>query len=421
MPTAGLLRIHRASRVSDAVPRRIGHAGAGAMRVQSVYRSVVNITTADGLLTVASPEGGGLPNGILADLGPDWRAIGLQRGMVVTAGDSAIRVPDAGLEIRFDAAPRWSPRFASSATAAHVASARWRRRAAATRTIAQARASAAGFGALLSRGSSGRSPQGYVEVARPVVARLILALEAGDRDGAAAVAARLIGLGPGLTPSGDDVLVGIEAALHALAQPSAGFLALALGDVEARTTDLAATLLRHAAAGEFAERLHTLLAALLGSDDERDPGRHRAGRRLGRDVRHRLPARGPDRPRRRGGRSRGVGLMSAVRSRIFANSYRDSVELMQIAAELESLAGIDRAGLVMATPANREVLAAAGLLSDETASAGPNDLVVAVASDDEAAATQRAGAGRGTIGGAGHGGLDRDDPHGRADDRRSRG
>ncbi len=67
------------------------------------------------------------------------------------------------------------------------------------------------------------------------------------------------------------MLVGIEAALHALAQPSAGFLAPALGDVEARTTDLAATLLRHAAAGEFAERLHILLAALIGSDDERVP------------------------------------------------------------------------------------------------------------------------------------------------------
>ena len=80
--------------------------------------------------------------------------------------------------------------------------------------------------------------------------------------------------------------------------------------------------------------------------------------------------------------------MSTVSARIFRNSYRDSVELMQIAAEIESLAGIDRAGLVMATPANREVLAAAGLLSEATASAGPNDLVVAVASDDESAATQ---------------------------------
>ena len=174
-----------------------------------------------------------------------------------------------------------------------------------------------------------------------------------------------------------------------LAQPSAGFLALAVGDVEGRTTALAATLLRHAGAGEFAERLHTLLAALLGSDDEAIPAAiDRAvawgatsgtdclfGVLVGLDV--------------AAGVRRGVGLMSPVQARIFPNSYRDSVELMQIAAELESLAGIDRAGLVMATPANREVLAAAGLLSDATASAGPNDLVVAVASDDESAATRR--------------------------------
>ncbi len=78
--------------------------------------------------------------------------------------------------------------------------------------------------------------------------------------------------------------------------------------------------------------------------------------------------------------------MTAVHARVFANSYRDSVELMQIAAELEALEGIDRAGLVMATPANREVLAAAGLLSDAAAAAGPNDLVVAVAAADASVA-----------------------------------
>jgi len=270
MPTAGLLRVHRASNVSDAVPRRIAHAGIDALRVQSVYRSVVNITTADGLLTVASPEGGGLPNGILADLGPDWRAVGLYPGMVVSASDASVRVPDAGLEIQFDAASRWSPRLQSSAEAADAATARWGRRTAAARTIAQARGSAGGFGALL-RDDVFHDPVGILGVARPILAELVVALEAGDRRLAAEVATRLIGLGPGLTPSGDDVLVGIEAALHALARPSAGFLALAMGDVEERTTELAATLLRHAAAGEFAERLHTPLAALLGSDDEAIP------------------------------------------------------------------------------------------------------------------------------------------------------
>ena len=80
--------------------------------------------------------------------------------------------------------------------------------------------------------------------------------------------------------------------------------------------------------------------------------------------------------------------MAAIRARVFRNTYRDSVELMQIAAEIESMDGIDRAGLVMATPANREVLEAAGLLSGETAAAGPNDLVVAVAAADDEVATE---------------------------------
>jgi hypothetical protein len=255
--------------ISDAVPRRIALAGVEPLRVQSIYRSVVNITTADGLLTVAG-EGGGLPNGILADLGPDWRAIGLVPGMVAVASGAKIRVPDAGLEIQFAGALRWSPRLHASAGAADAAAARWGRRSASTRTIALTRASEGGFGPLL-RADVAHVPDRYVDVARPMLAGLIVALEAGDRSRAAEAATLLIGLGQGLTPSGDDVLVGIEAALHALARPTAGFLVLATGSVEGRTTELAATLLRHAAAGEFAERLHVLLAALLGSDDETIP------------------------------------------------------------------------------------------------------------------------------------------------------
>jgi hypothetical protein len=264
---AGLLRIHSASNVSNAVPRRIAHAGM-TLRVQSVYRSVVNITTADGLLTVASPEAGGLPNGILADLGSDWRMIGLRPGMAAHASDARIAVPDARLEIQLDAAPRWSPRILASSEVADAAMARWRRRAATTRRTAQARASAGGLGALLHDDTGHDGRLGMAHVARPMVAELILALESGDRDAAADVATGLIGLGPGLTPSGDDTLVGIEAALHALDSASAGFLSGAVGDVEDRTTALAATLLRHAAAGEFAERLHRVLAALLGPDEE---------------------------------------------------------------------------------------------------------------------------------------------------------
>ena len=76
--------------------------------------------------------------------------------------------------------------------------------------------------------------------------------------------------------------------------------------------------------------------------------------------------------------------IASVRSFVLANVYRDSVELMRVAAELEALAGIQRAALVMATAANRDVLLAANLLQGDALDAGPNDLVIAVAGNEAA-------------------------------------
>ena len=53
--------------------------------------------------------------------------------------------------------------------------------------------------------------------------------------------------------------------------------------------------------------------------------------------------------------------MSIVRQRVFRNAYRDSVELMRIAAEIERLPGVIRAGLVMCTQANLAIVEQAGL------------------------------------------------------------
>ncbi len=77
---------------------------------------------------------------------------------------------------------------------------------------------------------------------------------------------------------------------------------------------------------------------------------------------------------------------ASVRVHVLANTYRDSVELMRVAAELETLPEIQRAALVMGTPANRGILAEAGLLSEEARQVGPNDLVVAVGGESAAAA-----------------------------------
>lgn len=73
-----------------------------------------------------------------------------------------------------------------------------------------------------------------------------------------------------------------------------------------------------------------------------------------------------------------------LRQQILKNIYRDSVALMQVAAEVERMPGVGQATLVMATPGNLELSSAAGL-TDGTVEAGPNDLLIAVGAESEKA------------------------------------
>jgi succinyl-CoA synthetase alpha subunit len=61
--------------------------------------------------------------------------------------------------------------------------------------------------------------------------------------------------------------------------------------------------------------------------------------------------------------------------------YRDSVTLMRLSRDLEQMAGVTAAAAMMATPANRALLAEAGLLAKEGEAADAADLIVAVTAD----------------------------------------
>lgn len=74
-----------------------------------------------------------------------------------------------------------------------------------------------------------------------------------------------------------------------------------------------------------------------------------------------------------------------VRSTVRAGSYHDSVVLMQLQRALAGLPGVLDAGVVMATPANRELLEAGGL---EVGEAGPDDLLVSIKAESETAAAE---------------------------------
>lgn len=75
-----------------------------------------------------------------------------------------------------------------------------------------------------------------------------------------------------------------------------------------------------------------------------------------------------------------------IQLRIKSNLYKDSVALMRVAEALQSLDGVRRATLMMATPANLDILGEAGLLPAGAKAAKPSDLLIVVDAESEAAA-----------------------------------
>jgi hypothetical protein len=107
-------------------------------------------------------------------------------------------------------------------------------------------------------------------------AALAACCAAGDLAGAVELAEALVGLGPGLVPSGDSMLCGLLLALRLLGGATAGgtrpvwladWLGAAVtGYAEQRTTPLAAALLQCAARGQASEEVSAVLHGIAGQE-----------------------------------------------------------------------------------------------------------------------------------------------------------
>jgi hypothetical protein len=82
---------------------------------------------------------------------------------------------------------------------------------------------------------------------------------------AADLVRRLLGVGPGLTPAGDDVLAGLLVGLWSFGQRAELLRLAVLAGLAAGTTDLSAALLRCAARGESIPQVNQLLQAMSAS------------------------------------------------------------------------------------------------------------------------------------------------------------
>ena len=67
-----------------------------------------------------------------------------------------------------------------------------------------------------------------------------------------------------------------------------------------------------------------------------------------------------------------------IETSVRPGAYYDSVVLMQLQRGLAALAGVDDAGVVMGTQANKEILAQSGLLTTAAQAAAADDLIIVV-------------------------------------------
>jgi hypothetical protein len=222
--------------------------------VQSVYARACNVASDGLLLTLVAPDiTDGPTTFVLAgDRVVDLRTCFRVRERVVRCGD---RVKSPGADVDLAHAASWQPDARPViADPAQVA--------------ANLHGAATRLAVRIEHGASVIHREG-----RAACARIEQACGDCHVDRALLDALPLIGWGEGLTPAGDDFLVGVLAGLDALATVStahAAFLSRFSDGVVAhrnRTTAIAAHCLNLAASGHFSADVHRLRGAVLASTD----------------------------------------------------------------------------------------------------------------------------------------------------------
>jgi hypothetical protein len=221
----------------------VGHAldvaSADVGIVHSVFAHAVNLVIRGDLWTLLAEAKPDLPFGIRVPL-RNFEALELRTGDSVNVRAGFLGIGSGRMVVDCRAAARWIPSRADKLMAG-----------------------VANRLAVVMTAARGRSWHGSAELARAVRDAL------DCPDSLHKVLHSVVGRGPGSTPSGDDVLVGIFAVLTSLPAGPTGarhaqLLRRALRPFLPTTTDISRHLLRQAAQGLFGRPVHELVSTLIG-------------------------------------------------------------------------------------------------------------------------------------------------------------
>jgi hypothetical protein len=275
----------RALSIGEAVPRDNFDAV-----IQSAFDAAVNLRLAeeDRLITLLISDGYELPQGIRI-----WtETLSLQTlspGMHAAARGGILRFDSSPLTVDLRGAPTWKCRVPElglemqTSVAQKVWSTAWN-----VLNQEQKHKNTDLRADDLFHPQTGSSLS--QRISRPVTG-LVTSADGFDVQGALHAARQMIGLGPGVTPSGDDILIGFLAGLWSMAgqnKQQLGFIrsfGRGLIQLAKETSEISRTYLRHAAQGQFSSSLSYLAEAIAtgGGVEEAAQAALRVGHSSGMD------------------------------------------------------------------------------------------------------------------------------------------
>jgi hypothetical protein len=201
MVTAMVRPSTRALSIDVALIRLLAE-GAVEGRVHSVFRRVVNVMTPGGqLISICGRGHDDAPWSLRADV-DDWTAWNIETGDVVSADCAAVTVHGGGPRVGLALAQTWN------AAAAPIGADPAQLTDRAHELADVIRVAGVPGGAL-----AGPTPDPFAALVAERIAGgladMVTAELAGNADDLEAAASSLLGLGPGLTPAGDDALTGL--------------------------------------------------------------------------------------------------------------------------------------------------------------------------------------------------------------------
>jgi hypothetical protein len=247
-------------------------------QVAGVYTNAANILFGDHLITVADKAQGNLPYGMLCDLSEiDLKQV-LHSGDPAEIDANSLKITDGSFEILFEGAKEWPPEFRMPIEKKGLPRIR-----ANINSIEQQltqNKSLEGLAPLIEgipqiMGSASADMKHYSAIEHSAfdsLRSLVAAIRVRDEAMIGKAARSLIGLGIGLTPSGDDVLAGLFGTLFiTMEEMDRGWMVTAyqkaICNISGLTTDVSQNTLAAVREGYYPERFSTLAAAIIGSNE----------------------------------------------------------------------------------------------------------------------------------------------------------